>query len=486
VTAPLSATADVEPARAAMSPRTRLLLEGRIIPTLLRLAWPSVLVMLAQAATGLIETWFVSRLGNDALAGMAFVFPGFMMMQMLSAGAIGGGISSAIARALGAGRRGDADALVWHAIIISAALGLFFSALVLGFGPSLYRALGGEGASLEAALSYSNVVFAGTVLVWLMNALASILRGTGNMLVPSVGICVGVALLVPLSPLLIFGLGPIPGMGIAGGGVAVVLTTALTGAGMAWYIWSGRSVVRPKLSHLRKALFVDILRVGAVGSVSTLQTTLVFALTTALIGAAGGPDAVAGYGTGARLEYLLIPLVFGLGAPLVALVGTNIGAGQRARALHIALIGGGLAFALTEVIGLAAAVWPLAWLGLFGNHPPMLATGSAYLRIVGPTYGFFGLGLALYFASQGAGKLLWPLLAGFVRLIIAIGGGWLALRATASSNWLFAALSLGLVVYGVMLTAAIGAGAWFGRDQRTNPFRFRRFGNRSSAEMIRP
>src|SRR4249919_4339218 len=101
------------------SPRTQALLEGRIVPTLLRLAWPNVLVMLAQASTGLIETWFVSRLGNDALAGMALVFPGFMMMQMLSAGAVGGGISSAIARALGSGRRSDADALVWHAIIIN-------------------------------------------------------------------------------------------------------------------------------------------------------------------------------------------------------------------------------------------------------------------------------------------------------------------------------------------------------------------------------
>ncbi len=454
-----------------MSPRTRLLLEGPIIPTLLHLAWPNVLVMLVQASTGLIETWFVSRLGNDALAGMALVFPGFMMMQMLSAGAVGGGISSAIARALGAGRRGDADALVWHAVIINAALGLFFSVLVLAFGPSLYRALGGEGASLDAALSYSNVVFAGTVLVWLMNALASVLRGTGNMLVPSVGICAGVLLLVPLSPLLIFGLGPVPALGIAGGGVAVVLTTALTAAGMGWYIWSGRSVVRPRLSRLRKALFIDILRVGAVGSISTLQTTLVFALTTALVGAAGGPDAVAGYGTGARLEYLLIPLVFGLGAPLVAFVGTNIGAGQQARALRIALVGGALAFALTESIGLAAAIWPHAWLGLFGNHPAMLETGSAYLRIVGPTYGFFGLGLALYFASQGAGKLLWPLLGGFVRLIVAIGGGWLALRATGSSNWLFVALTLGLVVYGVMLTATIGSGVWFGQDQRGSGLR---------------
>ena len=156
-----------------------------IVPTLLRLAWPNVLVMLAQASTGLIETWLVSHLGTDALAGMALVFPGFMMMQMLSGGAMGGGISSAIARALGAGRRDDADALVLHAVIINVALGVVFSVLVLMFGPQLYRALGGEGGSLEAALRYSNVVFAGNVLVWLMNALASVIRGTGNMLVPS-------------------------------------------------------------------------------------------------------------------------------------------------------------------------------------------------------------------------------------------------------------------------------------------------------------
>src|SRR5271155_745404 len=166
------------PAPAApMNARTLMLLTGPIAPTLLRLAWPNVLVMLAQASTGLIETWWVSHLGTDALTGMALVFPGFMMMGMLSAGAMGGGISSAVARALGAGRRGDADALVLHAIIINLALGLMFSALVLGFGPSLYRALGGSDGSLQAALRYSNVVFAGTALVWLMNALASVIRG---------------------------------------------------------------------------------------------------------------------------------------------------------------------------------------------------------------------------------------------------------------------------------------------------------------------
>jgi putative MATE family efflux protein len=394
---------------------------------------------------------------------MALVFPGFMMMQMLSGGAMGGGISSAIARSLGAGRRQDADALVLHAIIINVALGLAFSTLVLLFGPSLYRALGGGGGSLQAALRYSNVVFTGTALVWLMNALASVIRGTGNMFVPSAAVCIGVLLLIPLSPCLIFGIGPFPPLGIAGGGVAVMVTTALTALVLAWYILSGRSLVRFRLVRLRWAMFYDILRVGGVGAVSTLQTTLTIALTTALVGAAGGPDAIAGYGTGGRLEYLLIPLVFGLGAPLVALVGTNIGAGKRHRALHIALVGGALAFALTEAVGLAAAIWPAAWLGLFGHDPRMLATGTAYLRSVGPAYGFFGLGLSLYFASQGAGRLFWPLFAGLLRMLIAIGGGWIALRMTGSLGWLFAALSAALVIYGVTLSGAIASGAWFRR-----------------------
>ena len=453
--------AAMSPDEGAMSPRTRKLLHGAIVPTLIGMAWPNILVMTAQASTGLIETWWVSHLGSDALTGMALVFPGFMMMTMIAGGAMGGGISSAIARALGSGRRRDADALVIHAILINGALGLLFSVLLLTFGRSLYAAMGGRGGSLEAAMRYSNVVFGGTVLVWLMNALASVIRGTGNMFVPAMAICIGVVLLVPLSPALIFGFGPIPAMGIEGGGIAVLLTTALTGSVLGWYILAGRSVVKLRWSGLQWPMLSDILRVGAVGAISTLQTSLTILLTTALVGAAAGPDGVAGYGTGGRLEYLLIPLAFGFGGPMVALVGTNIGAGQPQRALRIALTGGALAFLLTEGIGLAAAIWPYGWLGLFGHDPRMLKVGAAYLRAVGPAYGFFGLGLSLYFASQGAGRLLWPLLSGLCRMVIAVGGGGLALYFTGSLQWLFGFLALALVVYGLMLTVAVKSGVWF-------------------------
>jgi putative MATE family efflux protein len=445
----------------ALSPHTRRLLQDPVVPMLLRMAWPNILIMLAQASTGLIETFWVARLGTDALAGMALVFPVVMLMQTISAGAMGGGISAAIARALGRGQRDDADALVLHAVVINIVLGLVFSAIMLAFGRPIFQALGGTGGELEAALLYSNVVFAGNVLLWVMNGLASAIRGTGNMLVPAIVICVGVVFLVPLSPVLIFGWGPIPALGVAGGGTAIV---AFYGAGTAvlgWYVLSGRNLARLRRSRLRWPLFRDILRVGAVASLQSVQTNVTIALATALVAGAAGVDAVAGFGTGVRLEYLLIPLVFGLGAPLVALVGTNIGAGQQQRALHIALTGGALAFALTETLGLIAAIWPAQWLSLFSAEPSMIETGSAYLRIVGPAYGFFGLGLSLYFASQGAGRLFWPLFFGFLRVFISIVGGWLVLRWTGSLEWMFAALALGLVVFGTSVALAIRSGAWF-------------------------
>jgi Na+-driven multidrug efflux pump len=209
-----------EVARLATGPRfdarTRLLLEGPIVGTLLRLATPNVLVMVVQASVGPIETYFIAKLGTDALAGVALVFPALMLMQMTSAGAMGGGISSAIARALGAGRRADADALVLHALAIAVTFGVVFVLAVLGGGRWLYGAMGGSGASLVAALTYSYVVFSGAILIWVFNSLANVIRGTGNMALPAAVTSAGAAALIPLSPGLIFGWGPLPQLGVSG------------------------------------------------------------------------------------------------------------------------------------------------------------------------------------------------------------------------------------------------------------------------------
>ncbi len=469
----LEPTADTAPAASGdaaasaprpMAARTRLLLEAPIASTLLRLAAPNVLVMLVQASVGMIETYFVGQLGTAPLAGVALVFPLVMLMQMMSAGAMGGGIAAAIARALGGGRRADADALAIHALLIAALLGGVFTIAVIGGGPWLYRAMGGDGASLDAALVYSNVVFAGALLLWAMNTLASILRGTGNMLLPAMVTCIGVLFLIPLSPALIFGWGPFPALGVAGGGVAVVAYYAVASLVLVACLRRRDSVVRLSLAGVRLSwpLFHDILRVGAVASLITVQTNLTVVVLTGLVGSFGAA-AIAGYGIGARLEYLLVPLVFGFGSPLVAMVGTSIGAGNLARAQRVAWLGGAIAGGVTEAIGLAAALAPTAWVSLFSTDPGVLAAGARYLTIAGPCYGFFGLGMALYFASQGAGRLTWPFLANLTSLIVATVGGWIVFRwLDGGLGGLFAMLAAALVLFGTINATAVALGSWRG------------------------
>ncbi|HYC13400.1 MAG TPA: MATE family efflux transporter, partial [Stellaceae bacterium] len=412
---------------------------------------------------GLIETYFVGFLGTDALAGVALVFPMLMLMQMMSAGAIGGGISSAIARALGGGRREEADTLLMQSTALSLIFGAAFSLAALALGPSLYRAVGGEdGGALAAALLYSNIVFAGAPLLWLLNGFASAVRGTGNMLTPALVALVSAVMLAILSPALILGWGPFPRLEIAGGAVSVLIAFAGGSLFLFWYIASGRSLLRfratgfvPRWRHQR-----EILRVGGIAAINTVLTNLTIVLVTAMIGGFGA-GAIAGYGIGSRLEYLLIPVIFGLGAPLVAMVGTNIGAGAVGRAQRIAWIGAALGFVMAETIGLLAAIFPAHWIGLFSSEPQVIALGTVYLHWVGPVFGAFGGGMALYFSSQGAGRMIWPLAAGFARIAVAVGGGWCLFRLfDAGLSGLFAMVGLGLVVFGAIIGAAISRGGW--------------------------
>jgi MATE family, multidrug efflux pump len=454
------------PAGVPLSPRTRVLLDGPITSTLLRLAAPNVLVMMLQAAVSILDAVFVGWLGADALAGVSLVFPLVMLMQTMSAGGMGGGVASAIARALGAGQRADAHALVAHALVIALAMAACFTGgLVLG-GPRLYRAMGGNGPALDAAMAYSTVVFGGAVAYWLFNTLGRVVRGTGNMVLPAAVMMAGAVIYVGLSPALILGWGPFPSLGIAGAAAASVASFGFCALALVAFLLSGRGLVTLTLHdlRLRRRLFWEILRIGVPGSLNTVLTNLTVVLLTALVGPFGS-GALAGYGMGARLEYLLIPLVFGLGSGLVTMVGTNVGAGQVARAERVAWVGAGLAAGVTGSLGLLVALFPGAWLGLFSHDPDVLAVGARYLTIVGPVYGFFGLGLALYFASQGAGRLAWPLAAGFTRLLIAALGGWVAIHWLGGGlPGLFVVIALSLVVFGTTVTVAIKAGAWRGRS----------------------
>lgn len=440
-----------------MSPATERFLSAPIVPTLLRLSAPGVLLVAFQSLVSVGDTYFVGRLGTVSLAGLALVFPLIMLLQMTSAGAMGGGVSSAIARALGARDAAKARRLVVHALVIAALMGMTFTVLVVALGKPIYTLLGGTDDTLAQALSYSNIVFAGALAVWVANTLSSILRGTGNMLVPALAL-IGAALIhLPLSGSLVLGLGPMPNLGIAGAGVAYVATFALAAAFMAVIVLRPASTLRPRAGDFRLEwrLFHEILRVGGISVLSALQTVLTAVILTGFVGRYG-TAALAGYGVGLRLELLQIPLVFAVGQAMVVLVGTHVGAQRVERAKRIAWTGAGLAALISLAIGAAATLAPLAWVSLFSSDPAVLEAGSLYLRTVAPCFPFLAIGIALYFASQGAGKVLWPVLAGTARLAIVVAGGALA----ASLHGIFGLIALAMVAFGLLTGWFVARARW--------------------------
>jgi len=432
-----------------LSTRTERLLSAPIVPTLARLSAPGVLLVLFQSMVSVGDTYFVGRLGTEPLAALALVFPLIMLLQMTSAGAMGGGVSSAIARALGSGNAPLARRLVVHALVIAAGMGVVFTALILLFGPDLYRLLGGEGETLGHALRYSSIVFGGAIAVWMANTLSSVLRGSGNMLTPALALIAAALIHLPLSAMLV------SRIGIAGAGIAYITTFTLAALVMAGIVW--RSSLRPQQDdwQLEWRLFHEILRVGAISVLNAMQTVLTAVIITGFVGRYGAA-ALAGYGVGLRLELLQIPLVFAVGQALVVLVGTHIGAARAARAKQIAWVGAGFAASISLAIGITVSIFPLAWVGLFSADAAVLESGSRYLRTVAPFYPLLAAGIALYFASQGAGRVLRPVLAGTVRLAMVIAGGFLAV----SLHGVFIVIAAAMIAFGMLTIWFVARAKW--------------------------
>ena len=444
------------PARPIAS-RTKMLLEAPILPTLLRLSAPNVLNLLAIAGMITFDGLFIGRLGADALAGVSLAFPWVMLVQHTAASGMGGGVSSAVARALGSGNRDRANALASHAFALAVILAAIFSGLMVPGAPLVFSWMGGRGEVLAAALAYSDVAFAGAISIFMLNLLGNVVRGTGNMGLPA-GVIVGAVLAhVLLSPALIFGWGPFPALGPAGAGWGLAVTFGAGSLALVGYLRSSRSLVALTLRGVRvqPELFREILRVGVPGMINVGITNLSVVVLTGIAGHLGRETAI-GYAMGARLEYILIPLAFGFGTAIVAMVGTNWGAKQFGRARRIAWIGGVTSAVACGAVGAFFALFPRLWMGLFTEDAEIIRIGVSYLRIVGPIYAFYGLGMALYFATQGLGRVLLTVLANAIRLLASAGGALLALSwLDAGATGFSIAVAAGFALYGALTAGAL-------------------------------
>ncbi len=447
-------------ALSAASPATQRMLCGPVLPTLLRLATPNVIGLFATTVTIGFDGYIVGRLGADALAGVAVVLPLAMLMLQMSAGALGGSTTAAVARALGERDPDKAARLARHALLVGLAASLLFT--LLATQPAAYQTLGARSGVLDQATRYASVLFAGAAAVWTVNVLAGIARGTGNMLAASLALVATTAMHVLLCPVLVFGAGGLPALGVAGAAASTIACSAVSAIGL--LAWLSRASAPVRLLRGRWALNAadsrGILKVALPSAANPLLSNGSIALATAYVGTYGSV-AMAAYGIAARLEYILVPIAFGIGSALTAMVATNMGARQVGRAKRVAWTGAGLVLAITGTIGMAAATWPGVWMGLFTTDAAVNGAGSAYLRMVGGFYGFFGLGLALFFASQGAGRLAGPLAASAARLGVVAVGGWLVVHvAAAPAQSLYAVVACSLATLGLGLAAATHRADW--------------------------
>jgi Na+-driven multidrug efflux pump len=281
------------------------------------------------------------------------------------------------------------------------------------------------------------------------------------MKLPSLMILNSAVFQIVLGGTLGLGLGPIPQFGMRGVASGSLTAYLISIAVMAWYLFSGRARVIPKIRGLRvqRAMLSDILKVGAVSCFSPLQSVLSISIFTHML-AGFGTAVLAGYGIGARLEFMLTSVAFAFGIASVPMIGMAIGAERIARARRVAFTAGFVSFVSVGAIGSLIAVFPDLWVDIFTGDAAVRAASRQYLSTAAPMYAFIGLAMSMYFSSQGAAKVLGPVLAQSARLaFIALGGCWLSMHNGTPANF-FALAAASMVVLGLLSTSSVVLTRW--------------------------
>jgi putative MATE family efflux protein len=435
--------------------RTRMLLTAPVLPTLLRLSAPNLGEAAARITFLTADAAFVSWLGSSALAAVAVAYPLLLVIQTFTASGFGAGVSASVGQALGAGDRVKACQLANAALILAVAASVLSTSMLLLFAPWLYRLMGGRGEVLRLATTYGGVLFGGIGFVWLMNLLANISRGAGNMIVPASAIFVGEACHLLLSPALILGWGPMPRLGIAGAAVGALSAYAVGSTVILVHLVSPQALARIGSESIRSSLatIAPILRIGAPAAIAILIFGSVNLVVLWLLGSLGAAE-LAAYGVASRLDTLLYPLVFAFGSSLMTMVAMAAGAGDFGRAASVArngcAIGGciGLLFMTISARG-------EHWMALFTSDPAISEIGARYLHWQAPAYPLFAAGIAAISACYAIGLVRLPLIVNSMRLGLLLAGGAIALKLLGTTSAVFAVVAASSAAYGICILAAL-------------------------------
>jgi len=426
--------------------------------TLFRMAVPGVIGALLYSCLGLVEANYLRQAGTDVLAAVAVVFPLVMLAAMFSAGALGGAVSGRTARALGAGKNREASAVLVSAVLISLVGGLLMWVLVVQLGPLLYSYASDSDTVRQAAQQYAIYLFPAMPAFWLVNMLCSVMRGSGDMVRPAIVAGVMViayavvgAWLIPKSNASVVD-------SVKAAALSMICAYLLSLLLAIFYIGQSRQPIRFHIREFRWHTLAGILQQGLLASSQSVMT-ITYAMITTILFSRHGTDWLAGYGLAVRLELIMVPVIFGIGASLIAIVGAYVGAGQRRVAILIAWRGMLINATLVGFIGLWFSLFPTSWCSIVGSDEAVIAHCNHSLRVVAPTYAFLALGLGGYFASQGLNTLMWPVLGALLRLtIVATGIFWVT--SATSINAVLLLVVFAVIVYGVFIAITLKIGPW--------------------------
>lgn len=404
-------------------PPAAALLALRPLRAIVTLAAPTTAVMLIAAISNVLHTYFVSRLGDDAIAAVSLVFPIVMILITVVSGGLGTGVASGIARALGGGRAPDARAIAEHAIVITTGLAVGGTlASELG-ARALFRLMGGEGAVLEQAVLFSRVLFAGFLISFTVGTFDSILRGAGNVRIPAICSTLSLLLQIAFTPLFMFWLG----LGLVGAPLATLAGQAIGLVPRSRFIFGASSPVRPRLvpRELHPRHFAEILRVGVPASLSAGLNYLTLMVLTGIVARFGAPY-LAAYGLGSRLDFLLFSLGFGVAAAGLTLVGMAVGAGRPELVRRYVVQSALVAAAVVALPAVLVTLRPSLWIGLFTDAAPIHAIGADYFHVVGPTYFFIVVSMVVASAFQALARAVVPLVVMIARVALVLAAALVA------------------------------------------------------------
>jgi putative MATE family efflux protein len=440
--------------RIVLDKLTRNILDGQPLPLIFMLTAPNALAFTVQAFVNIAEIWLIGTLGTVALAAIALSFPFSILIQTMSLGALGGGVSSAVARALGNDDKIRADRVLWHAIY----LGIIISAVFA----LLFWLLGRNVLTLDAALGYCTILFIGGTFLWLSSLISAIFRGAGDMAYPSRIMIIASVLQVPLTALFIFGAFGLPALGVPGAALSNVVISAGICLAMLLRIKSGKCLVgfRKSCMAIDASVFREILKVSLPATLNPILNVAVILFLTALVGRFG-PSALAGFGIGTRIEYVVLPIMFAFGTAATTLVGTNIGAGNHRRAEMMGWYAAACASLFCGLIGIVLALSARLWVPIFTSDPIASNVTTSYIQIVGPAFSLYAIGLVLYFASQGAAAMKWPIRAQIIRSILIFAAAWTAVDTFGMGTLsIFVVSTMSFAVYAGVVSGAVYLGAW--------------------------